>query len=515
MVFGKIRLQTVLIILGLVTLYFITRLTHIMSLPLFTDEAIYVRWSQIARQDAAWRFISLTDGKQPLFVWITMNIMRRVTDPLLAARLTSVFAGFGSIIGVFFLTMEVFKKRKTGTIINQILGQLRGEKRIGFLAVLLFILYPFALVYDRMALYDSLVVCTMVWALYFEILLVRYVRLDLSLLLGVVIGSAVLTKTSGFFSIYLLPFSLILFDFNEKSWKKKFAAWIFYAIISVGIGYLMYMILRLSPFFYIIAEKNALFVLPFSLWIKHPFEFASGHFNALTDWLFAYVSIPVFLLFLFSFIPEVKLWREKLLLLVWFLAPFVALGFFGNQLYPRFILFMTTPIIILSAYSLNFIYESIKSRLIVYTIFVLSLGFFVFTDFLVITDIAHAPIAKPDLGQYINSWPAGGGVAEMVSFFNNQSKNGKIYVATQGTFGSLPTYAMEIYLNENKNIEKRGIYPLPGQIPPDLQEKAKVMPVYFVFNDSEDAPLNWPLTLVAKYQKGIGDRHLSIYKVNP
>src|SRR3990172_10040431 len=85
-----------------------SRLINIMSLPIFTDEAIYTRWSQIAKNDAAWRFISLTDGKQPLFVWIDMVFMRFVSDPLLAGRLVSVFAGLLTVIGLFFLGKEIF-----------------------------------------------------------------------------------------------------------------------------------------------------------------------------------------------------------------------------------------------------------------------------------------------------------------------------------------------------------------------------------------------------------------------
>lgn len=515
MVFGKIRLSTILIIILVVSLYFATRLINIMGLPLFTDEAIYVRWSQIAHQDAAWRFISLTDGKQPLFIWIAMNIMRRVTDPLLAARLVSVFAGFATLIGITLLTLEIFKKKRNGGIINQIFGHLLENKRIGLIVAILYVLYPFALVYDRMALYDSLVACVMVWALFIEVLLVRYVRLDLALILGVVMGSAVLTKTSGFFSLYLLPFSLLIFDFKKTGWRKKIVEWMIYAIIAGAVAYIIYMVLRLSPFFYIVDEKNALFVYPFKEWLKHPFTYALGNFKGLTDWLLAYISLPILFLFFLSFFLGKKYFMEKLLLLAWFAIPFIALGIFGKLVYPRFILFMTMPILVLSAYSINFLFEKIKNKLFFFAFFTAVVSFFAYSDYFIITDLSRAPIASPDLGQYINSWPAGGGVKEMVSFFDQESKKGKIYVATQGTFGSLPTYALEIYLNENKNIEKRGIYPLPSDLPRDLKEKASKMNVYFVFNDSEDAPPLWPLTLVAKYQKGIGDRHMSIYKVNP
>ena len=80
-----LRNRKLILISGLLfILYFATRLYNILDLQMFTDEAIYTRWSQIARFDANWRFISLTDGKQPSFVWINMVIMRLVDDPLLA-----------------------------------------------------------------------------------------------------------------------------------------------------------------------------------------------------------------------------------------------------------------------------------------------------------------------------------------------------------------------------------------------------------------------------------------------
>lgn len=514
MVFNKIRISTLFILLSLIVLYFLTRLTNIMSLPIFTDEAIYVRWGQIARQDAAWRFISLTDGKQPLFIWISMNIMRVVSDPLLASRLVSVFAGFGAMIGVFMLSMELFKKKRSGSVANQIFGQLLESKTIGYIAALFFIVFPFALVMDRMAMYDALVAFTMVWALYMEVLLVRYMRLDVAILTGVAIGLAVLTKTSGFFAIYLLPFSLLLFNFKEKQIMSRLARWFIYALIASAVAYLMYSVLRLSPFFYIIDEKNGLFVYPFSEWIKHPREYLYGNFNAIIGWYIKYVTVP-FLIFALAAFFIGKNFREKLLLFVWSMAPFVALGIFGKTLYPRFIYFMTVPAIILGSYAVCMFMQRFKNKFISVLIVLLAASFMIFADYFIIFKFTHAPIPQADLGQYINSWPAGGGVNQMVSFFEQEAKKGKIYVATQGTFGSLPTNAMEIYLGDNPNIETRGIYPLPSELPEDLKQMAKVIPVYYVFNDYEDAPESWPVTLVAKYQKGIGDRNLSIYKVNP
>lgn len=135
-------------------------------------------------------------------------------------------------------------------------------------------------------------------------------------------------------------------------------------------------------------------------------------------------------------------------------------------------------------------------------------------DFYILTDFANSPIPKSDTDQYINAWPAGGGYREMVEFMDQESKKGKIFVATEGTFGSLPTYSVEIYLGENKNIEKMGYYPLPPEIPEELKEKAKVMPVYFVFNETQNPPEDtWPIRKIAEYQKGNGSEYMRVYEV--
>ena len=157
----------------LVAAYFVLRLIFLNRLPIFTDEAIYVRWAQIALNDAAWRFISLTDGKQPMFVWVAMVFIKFIKDPLIAGRLVSVLSGFFTMLGLFALTYELFK-----------------NKRTAFLTVALYIVYPFAQVLDRMALYDSMVATFYVWALYFSILLVRKVRLNIAYTLGFVIGGS-------------------------------------------------------------------------------------------------------------------------------------------------------------------------------------------------------------------------------------------------------------------------------------------------------------------------------------
>ena len=138
-----------------------------------------------------------------------------------------------------------------------------------------------------------------------------------------------------------------------------------------------------------------------------------------------------------------------------------------------------------------------------------------YADIKIVTDFAHAPIPESDLNQYINDWPAGGGAREINAYFGELSKHQKIYVATEGTFGSVPTIMLELYQNGNPNLEKRGIWPTPATMPQDLLDKAKVMPVFYVLNQTQAPPPAWHVQLIAKYQKGIGTNYLHVYRVLP
>lgn len=493
----------IIVLVVLILIYLASRFYSILSLPIFTDEAIYIRWAQIAKQDANWRFISLTDGKQPMFIWLMMIILRFIQDPLLAGRFVSVGAGFMTLIGMYFLGREIFKNSK-----------------IGLISSALYVIFPMSLVYDRMALYDSLVGTFAVWSLLLIVLLVRTVRLDVALLLGMVIGAGVLTKTNAFFNIYLFPLSLILFSWTGKNIKKRLIKWLGLAVVAVIMAYSFYSILRLSPFFHIIAEKNAIFVYPLKDWLDHPFNFFIGNWKAFWDWLTIYLTYPIIFLILGSFFITKAYLREKLVLFVWFLVPIIALTLFGKTLYPRFIFFMTLFLLPLAAISIFKLYKFIKRKWIFYICLLLFFILALRSDYLILADFSKSPITYSDVSQYSNDWPAGGGIKEAVAFFKEEAKKDKIYIATQGTFGLLP-YALEIYLVDNPNITIEGIWPLGDTIPKKVLEQSKKMPTYFVFYQPcltcwpiGTAPRAWNLTnIVLQYKKVHTDIYFRVYRV--
>jgi 4-amino-4-deoxy-L-arabinose transferase-like glycosyltransferase len=495
--------------LGIVLIfaYFILRLIYLNRLPIFTDEAIYIRWAQIALNDASWRFISLTDGKQPLFVWFSVIFMKFVQDPLIAGRLVSVSSGFLTMIGLYVLTYELFRKRT-----------------IALFASILYIFYPFAQVLDRMALMDSMVGTFFIWSLYFSVLLVRKIRLDIAYTLGLVIGAGVLTKTSNFFSIYLLPFTLLLLDFKRPLVQKRVIRWIILAAFTTTIAYGIYSLLRLSPFFEIVSVKNATFVYPIFEWIKHPFLYFTSNFNGLFSWFLQYFTFSYITLLILSILLIQKFFKEKVLLLLYSVLPFLALALFGIKIYPRFIFFMTLTLLPLVAWSLNLIVEKLKSIFSKNVIYVkitqvillfIIIAYPAYVSIIFAINPLKAPIADADHGQYTNSWAAGWGVKESIAFFKEKSVNQKIFVATEGSFGLMPE-AMEIYLIKNKNITIKGYWPVDS-FPKEVLNFANKMPAYFIFYQPQHVivPISFPLKLIFEVRQGDTNYFYRVYQVIP
>lgn len=499
------------ILLGLLisAFYLTLRLIFLDKLPIFTDEAIYTRWAQIALNDSAWRFIPLTDGKQPMFVWLVILFMKFIKDPLIAARLVSVASGFFTLVGLWFLTNELFK-----------------NKKIAYLSSLLYVFYPFAVVYDRMALYDSMVGTFYVWALYFSVLLVRKLRLDIAYTLGFVIGAGILTKTSNFFSIYLLPFLLILFNFEKKTLLPRLARFILFSLFSAAIAYGLYNVLRLSPLFQMISAKNAVFVYPISEWINHPFTFFIGNLHGQLSWLTEYLTLPYLLLLLISLAFFKNFFKEKLLLLVYFALPFMALALFGKVIFPRFIFFMSLMLLPICALGLNYVFDFLfkKQALLKLKIskiqlaILISLLFIIypaFVSFQFAYDPINSKIAKADNSQYVNSWAGGWGVTESVAFFRQKAKDQKIFIATEGTFGLMPA-GLELYLVSNKNVTIKGYWPV-DEIPSDVLRFASRMPSYFIFYQKNHLviPPSFPLKLLFQVRQGNSDSFYRVYQIIP
>lgn len=475
--------------------YLVTRLINLKIIPIFTDEAIYSYWAQVALHDPQHRYISLEDGKQPLFIWLAAVFQRFVQDPLIATRLVSIFAGFGSLIGIYLVAKNLF------------------GKNVGKISTLLYLLSPFTLLYDRLALYDSLLTMLGLYAIYFTIKMVNKPSLGIAQLNAYAIGLATITKSSGNFFLFLLPFSLLLV--NKKPTKKSFTKWAILIVYAALTSIIIYNALRLSPLFYRIAQKNSEFIRSPQDVISSPFAHFTSNMTTIAGWLITYLSIPLFALLIGSI--ALVLYKKNLkgiYLLVVIAAPLTTELLFNKVLYPRFVLFYFPYVLILIANCLEYIYLKLKidTRLK----YLLLSAFFVLpsiNSFLLITNPTKASIPKSDSDQYLNSWPAGFGVDAVVDFFKAESQNKVINVATEGTFGLLP-YALNIYLNQNQNIKIDAYWPLnPEELPFQITDLPQSNRTYLILYQTQKSVVNPKLKLLNSYQQGIGESHLRLYEV--
>ena len=491
--------STIIFWAGLIFSYFFTRLVNLNLIPIFTDEAIYTFWAQVALNDPAQRFISLQDGKQPLFIWLAALLQRLVSDPLIGSRLVSVFAGFGSIIGIYLLAKELF------------------SEKVAKIAAVVYLILPFTLLYDKLALFDSLLTMFGIYAVFFTVKMIREPKLDNALLTGFAIGAAMITKSTGNFFLYFLPFSLVLFDFSKKDWKQKFIRWIGFSALVFIIAQAIYNSLRLSPLFYIIERKNNEFIRPVAVVFKDPFLHFYSNAQSLLGWLISYIGVSLFIIFLSAVFYGISRKDRRIFYLsILILAPFIAESLFNQILYPRFILFYLPPVILAVSWGfVNFMGVSPKWNRILIFIFAASVVLPVVKSLLILTNPPSSRIPESDANQYFNDWPAGYGVNEVVEIIGKESQDKEIYIGTQGTFGLFP-YALNIYFRDNKNVHIFSYWPVdPESLPSEIMEYSKSHKTYFVFNENQKEIKNPDLSFVAKYQKGVGKSYMRLYEINP
>lgn len=451
-------------ILGLVL-----RLVNLTILPVFADEAIYIRWAQIMGNEPTLRFLPLSDGKQPLFMWILMFLVRHFDDALFIGRLVSVFSGIGTIVGIICLSYSLFRSRLAS-----------------LMAGLFWAVSPFSLFFDRMALVDSLLVFFGVWFAFWAFWSVRLVRLDLFMISGFFLGGSLLTKSPSLFYVLLFPSILLFVRLAHLRRPFYIIKLLFFAGVALVIGYGMFNVLRLGPNFHLLGTRNRDYVFPIAhLWEnpRDPFIF---HFDRAWEWIEIMGPSTIILFFVGGIIKNIRKFpRETLFLLAWFLFPILVQSEFAKVFTARYILF-TIPFLFILAASL---FANISRRLLFLSSFLLF--FWLWTafrfDFLLLTDPASAALPRGERSGYLEEWTAGTGIFEVAEYIKQEhTKNPQspIVVGTEGYFGTLPDGLM-IYLTNVSNVDVFGVGLDLGEVPSSLRDSVKAQnKTYLVINSS-------------------------------
>ncbi len=475
-----------------ILVYLLLTTVNLTKLPIFVDEALYLRWAQIAWHDASWRFISLTDGKQPLYIWFVIPFMKLIADPLVAGRLASIVAGLGTVFGGWYL------------------GWLIKDKRTAYFTALALMFSPFLFFYYRFGTMESLLTATGIWALNLSILLAKTNRLDMALLLGMVTGLSLLVKSSALFYFLLMPAAYLLVVNRRNLFSRRTAKYLILIAISAILAQAINNIQRLSPWMHMIQQKNAFFVVPYSEIFKNHSRIFNN-FHDIFRWHFRYTSIPVVITALFGIgLMLSRSPRLALLLLIWLIGPLTGTALIARLFAPRYISFITPYLLVFSAY---FLANLRNKRLLILTcLLTFAIPFFLISK--LIFDPIHFPYASVDEG-YVNGWSAGNGTKQIAQFFIQQDQRSSqpITVFTEGTFGILPQ-GLELYTDGlTKHLRIIGLYPL-NKIPPQrVLETARSQPTYLILNNTVSDKVPPTMELVAEYPKRDPQYSMRLYRI--
>ena len=458
--------------------------------PIFGDEAIYIRWAQVMKAEPTLRFLPMSDGKQPLYMWVLMFLLKPTIDPLLLGRSLSMISGLFTLIGIFVLTNILFK-----------------SKKISLLASLFYAVSPFAVFFDSMALVDSMLSMFGIWTVIFAITAVKYMRVDFSMLAGFSLGGALLTKSPGIFFSLMLPFISII-NSNSTNIKQTLYKLIKVMIVLLPvyiIAYSMYNFLRLGPNFHLIAQRNKDYIFPIShIWLnpKDPFIF---HINDIFNWIWLLGPGVLILITAAGLFLGIKNYRKNTLFLsAIILFPLLINSMFAKVFTARYILF-TLPYFFVIA-SLIYLYK--EKGYVIKLIIGLFIAHSIIINYLLVYDIEKAPLPKSERTGYLEEWTAGHGIkeiAEYIKSYHFQNPYEKIIIGTEGYFGTLPD-GLQIYLSNYPEITVIGVGIDIKELPISLIEsKAAGNKTFLVINssrlvgNSEDMGLG----IIAQYPKAL------------
>lgn len=479
-----------IIIFFIVGLYFASRIINIDGLPIFGDEGIYTRWAKVARADASWRFISLTDGKQPLQTWGTIPFLKLIDTPYIAARLFSVATGFFGLVGMFVTCLYLF------------------GKRAAYIGAMLYVFTPYFLFYDRMALVDSAVNAFAIWIFLFSILLARTIRFDVALIFGLLSGCALLAKSSVRLFLGLGYFAMLLIVSTKSRVKTIVNFTALYAMVGF-FAIVIYNIQRLSPFFHYVAEKNKTFIVTFDEFISTPFAYLFHNLRDIPYYVFSEMGYISGVLGIVGVVLLIKKDRALgLYTACWLLVPYIIIALVSKVIFPRYLIFFGSILTLSAAYLLSSVTTRARFIAIVITIAISVIYF----DYTILFDQKNIPFPPVDRGQYVTGITAGWGIDELIAFSREKAREKKVILMAEGDFGVIGDQ-LDAHLTQNDNIFVKGYWPLNREHVIEIQKELKDNYVYVVFSHKESPPDDWPLRLMQEYKKPGGQASIFFAEV--
>lgn len=492
-------------------------------LPVFADEAIYLRWAQlIIGEPGRYAFFPLNDGKTPLFVWSVIPLLLTKLDPVLAGRLWSVVAGVVQVV---------------------IIGLIAKKLHFGKLGVVttfaLVTLAPFWFFHHRMALMDAWLTAMISFTM-LSLLFVYETHTERKLfsvrqliqnswvwVSAITFGLAVLIKIPAVLAgpaLVVTPWLVV------RDWRRA-GMWSVLTVGIVGAGLALSSLVLLHPAGPQLFSRSGDFLLPVGEVLRGAWRGTLPSLPTYLGYFIAYLSPAVVLLALVPFLFA-KHRRTAGVLWIQFVLFLMPIWMLGRVVYPRYLFPASLWLTLAAAFGMVVLVN--WSRAAQRTVWQKVLGGGVAAGALLLlclnslqfvlpawTNADAIPFLKPDVAQYQSEWSSGHGTREVYTLLRNWSAGNpeqELLVATEGRFGTLPD-ALLLY-NFNKplpNVRIEGaevveVYQVPVRIK-QLSVEKRFNKVWLVINSNRLFMTLPAETRIAEYCRPVGSTCLQVWDI--
>ncbi|MCG8348692.1 MAG: glycosyltransferase family 39 protein [Chloroflexales bacterium] len=381
-------------VLMIVGVFLLVRLPSLLALPLFNDEAIYLR--RAVRFPGMLRD-TLEDGKliQEL---VLAAILRLPFDELVLGRLVSVLSGLGTLVALVYA------------------GRVLQSPRAGLIAAALYVMAPLLVLHDLLAIPDSLLTFISIFVITASFRWATRERTGRreAALLGVLIGFAAMVKLTAVF-LFWLPVLAVLTLTPRAQWPARLA------LLRTALIALLACMALLSPWHYGGRELH-----------KAEFHTLPGRVGQLIEntkmsahSLLLYLPAPLLMIVALAWMHRRRPPTNKVVF--WLVlssgAFIVTFLVAGATIFPRYLLPAYPLLLLASALYADRAWQEGRAlqRTLVAAALTLALAWNGFFAYQLWRDPLHAPLAPSDRQWYLGSWTAGYGLPELHSWLAEQA----------------------------------------------------------------------------------------------
>lgn len=419
----------------LVVLYLLIRVPSLGVLPIFLDEAVHIQWAERLYEEGR---VLRPVGAGRLLAVAAYGLALPFEDRLWAARFLATLAGALTLIFTALLARGLFGSR-AGTIAGG-----------------LYILSPFALTYDRLALSDGFLAASIAGAMFaVHELGETPSSLRPRIGLGAAVLLAIVSKVSAPLFLLTIPFGARILARDRGSARRA-------AVFAMGLG-----LLCASPMLGFFAANGGEIAAQH---VADPATLAASVLSTtlrdMSGWVVSYFTVPTILAAVLSLILLRD--RQALWLAASVTLPLLLFTLVSEPWSARYILPTLPPLLVLIAGGVEKAAARVTPSLSTVVALALTLGVSVQAlgfDRYLLLDPAKAPFPPDDRHQLISGWPAGYGVREAASRLRLEASSAPIvvFVDTGGT-RTMPTSLAILLAGEPRVILIEGLFGDPAML---------------------------------------------------